>query len=183
MPRINPLSPEHAEGKTKTLYDTVHRQLGAVPNIFQTLGQAPAVLDAYLSQVSALAGGTLSPALREQIALVTASINACDYCASAHTALGKMAGLDEPELALNLQGNSVNPKTEIALVFAERIVQSRGAINDAELEAVRAAGYSDEEIIEIIAHVGLNIFTNYFNHIAETDIDFPLVATLKENAG
>jgi len=181
MTRINRLAPEHAEGKTKTLYENVHKQLGTVPNLFQTLGQSSAVLEFYLNQVSALAGGVLKPAVREKIALVTASANACDYCASAHTVLGKMAGIDEAELAQNLLGRSEDPKTERALVFAKRIVQTRGKISDAELSALRSEGYTDAEIVEIIAHVGLNIFTNYFNHIAETEIDFPLVTTSNLN--
>lgn len=179
MARISTLPVGEAEGKTKSLYEAVQRQLGIVPNIFLTLGQAPAVLEAYLGQVSALAGGALSPDLREQIAVATAALNACDYCASAHTLLGKKAGVSEAELTANLALHSDNPHTQAVLTFVKAIVTQRGHIADSDLHAIRAANYSEEEIVEIIAHVGMNMFTNYFNHIAQTDIDFPLVETQK----
>lgn len=177
MIRILPIDPEHATGKAKTLLDGVKQQMGAAPNIFRTLAQAPAALDAYLKQSSALAAGSLNAQLREQIALVTAGKNQCDYCASAHTALGSGAGVNQAELADNLRGRSGNTATQAALTFAAQIVKKQGQVSDSDLAAVRQAGFSDGDIVEIIAVTCMNIFTNYFNHIAGTEIDFPVIST------
>lgn len=177
MARINPIDPEQADEKARALLDVVKRQLGLVPNIFKTLAQSPAVLDGYLEQTAALAAGDLDVKLREQIALVAAGRNQCDYCASAHTALGKGAGVDESELANNLRGQSSDATTQAALNFVAAVVENRGRVSDSELAAVRQAGFSDGQIVEIIAVTCMNIFTNYFNHIAATEVDFPLVTT------
>ncbi|HEY4037700.1 MAG TPA: carboxymuconolactone decarboxylase family protein, partial [Burkholderiaceae bacterium] len=115
--------------------------------------------------------------LREQIALVTAGANQCDYCASAHTLMGKGAGVEAKEATANLQGQSSNAKTQAALTFAKTIIDQKGRVTANQLQAVRTAGFGEAEIVEIIAHVSMNIFTNYFNHIAETVIDFPVVST------
>lgn len=177
MARIQPIQPEQASDAARTLLDAVKRQLGLVPNIFKTLAQSPSTLDAYLKQMSALASGDLDPTLREQIALVAAGKNQCDYCASAHTLLGKGAGIEESELADNLKAQSNDAATQVALSFAATIVDKRGRVTDGELTAVRQAGFSDGQIVEIIAVTCMNIFTNYFNHIADTEVDFPLVST------
>ena len=113
--------------------------------------------------------------MREQIALVTAGLNGCDYCASAHTLIGKGAGLSPDELAANLRGRSSDAQTQAALDFATAIVEQRGQISDAQLEAVLAAGYPPGEVVEIVAHVSINLFTNYFNLVAGTLVDFPRV--------
>lgn len=177
MARINPIELEQAGDKGRALLGAVKRQLGLVPNIFKTLAQSPAVLDAYMKQTAALASGDLDAKLREQIALVVAGKNQCDYCASAHTLLGKGAGVEESELASNLKGQSSDTTTQAALTFAAAIVEKRGRITDGELAAVREAGFSDGQIVEIIAVTCMNIFTNYFNHIAGTEVDFPLIST------
>lgn len=175
MQRIPALNPAAAPAAAQPLLEAVGKKLGMVPNLFKTFAHSPAVLQYYLAGSEALAGGVLSAALREQIALVTAGANECDYCASAHTLLGKGAGVAATELAGNLRGSSGNPKTQAALDFAKAIVAARGRVSDAQLLAVRNAGYGDAEVVEIVAVVAANIFTNYFNHIAETTIDFPVV--------
>ena len=177
MARIQPIEPSQTEGKTKNLLKAVEKQLGAVPNIFRGFAHSPAALEFYLAQSRALAGGVLDPKLREQIAVTLAGTNRCNYCASAHTLLGKQAGVAESELTDNLHGRAGDARTQAALQFAQTIVTRRGHIADADLAAVREAGFSEAEIVEIIAHVGMNLFTNYFNHIADTDVDFPLVDT------
>ncbi|MHC4416387.1 MAG: carboxymuconolactone decarboxylase family protein [Planctomycetota bacterium] len=175
MPRLNPLPPDQIQGKTKTLLDGVQQKLGTTPNIFRTLAHSPAALEAYLSLGRALSGASLSALLRERIALVVANANGCQYCVSAHTAIGKRLGLDAVDLTASLEGTSSDPKVAPALRFARSIVTKRGWVDDAEVQDVRDAGYSDGEIAEIIATVAQNIFSNYFNHIAQTEIDFPKV--------
>lgn len=175
MQRIPALATAAAPAASQPLLEAVGKKLGMVPNLFKTFAHSPAVLKYYLHGSEALGGGVLSAALREQIALVTAGENECDYCASAHTLMGKGAGLAAAEMAHNLRGRSDDAKTQAALNFAAAIVSERGRISDAQLSAVRAAGYGDAEVVEIVANVVANIFTNYFNHIAGTVIDFPVV--------
>jgi len=175
MPRINPIDPSQATGKTKTLLGNVEKSMGRVPNLLRTLAQSPAGLGAYLGFSEALSGSKISAQLRQQISLAVSAVNSCQYCASAHTAVGKMIGLDAEELAQNLQVHASDPKVEAALLFARSVVLKRGWVEDNELQQVRAAGYTEGELVEIIATIGFTIFTNYFNHIAETEIDFPVV--------
>ena len=177
MARINAINPEQATGKAQELLTAVKGQMGGVPNIFSTLAQSPASLEAFLNFNGALSQGTLTPALREQIALTVAGKNQCDYCASAHTLLGKGAGVAEEELQQNLAGSSADEKTRAALSFVSAVVENRGGVSDEQVDSVRAAGFNDDEIIEIVAHIAINTFTNYFNRVAQTEIDFPVVNT------
>ncbi len=175
MPRINPIDPSQAEGKAKTLLDAVQKKYGMVPNLMKTMANSPAVLESYMNFSQTIGGGSFSPALREQIAVAIAGVNGCDYCASAHTAAGKGAGVAAEELQANLRGFSGEPKVEAALTFAKAVVTKRGWVADEDVENFRTAGYGDGELAEVIALVALNTFSNYFNHVAETEIDFPLV--------
>lgn len=175
MPRIQPIDPTNAQGQAKTLLDAVQKKLGITPNMMRTMAHSPAVLQSYLQFGETLGAGSLSAKLREQLATAIAGANRCGYCASAHTAIGQMLKVDKAELERNLNGESSDAKTQAALTFARSIVNKRGWISDAEFKAVRDAGYSDAEVSEIIAAVALNTFTNYFNHIAKTEIDFPVV--------
>jgi len=175
MQRIPALATTASPTASQPLLAAVQKKLGMVPNLFKTLAHSPAALQYYLAGSEALGGSVLPAALREQLALVTAGENECDYCASAHTLMGKGAGLDSTEMAANLRGRSASAKTQAALDFAAAVVSERGRVTDAQLQAVRAAGYGEAEVVEIVAVVAANIFTNYFNHIAGTVIDFPVV--------
>ena len=177
MPRIQPVDHAAATGDAKVLLDGVQSALGIVPNIFATLVHSPKVLEGFLALNTALGQGVLPAALREQIALTIAGANGCDYCASAHTAIGKGAGLDAEELSSSLQGESADAKTQAALSFVKKAVMVRGWVDNDDVQALRDAGYSDGEVVEIVAHIGINLLTNYFNHIVGTDIDFPVVRT------
>jgi AhpD family alkylhydroperoxidase len=165
MPRLNPIDPAKAEGKAKTLLDGVHKALGMTPNLPRTLGR-----------------GRLGAKLREAIALTVAGANACEYCASAHTAIGKRLGVDAAELARNLEGRSGDPTADAALRFARAIVVKQGWVSDEDLREVREAGYGDGEIAEIVANVALHIFANYFDHVARPEVDFPRVAVARRAA-
>jgi len=175
MTRIQAIDYEQSTGKARELLDAVKAKLGITPNMMKTMAQSPAVLEAYLNFSGALGGGKLSARLREQIALISAEVNGCGYCASAHTAIGKMVGLDEDAILAARNGNATDAKNDAALKFARAVIVNRGEVSDAGLQAVKDAGFSDGEVGEIVANVALNIFTNYFNEIAKTDIDFPEV--------
>ncbi|WP_108788991.1 carboxymuconolactone decarboxylase family protein [Erythrobacter sp. Alg231-14] len=175
MARIAPLTIETAESKAAELLGNVKASLGMVPNIFGTMANSSALLEGYLGLSGALGSASLSAQLNEQIALTVAGANTCDYCASAHTTLGKMAGVSDEEMARNLGGLSEDPRTQHALNFAREIVAERGRVNGATLDNLREAGFADQQILEIFGQVMANIFTNYFNHLADTEIDFPVV--------
>jgi uncharacterized peroxidase-related enzyme len=175
MQRIQKIDAAAAPQKTKDLLQAVKAQMGVVPALLQTMAHAPAALAGYLGLASALGDGALHSALREQIAVAVAGANGCDYCASAHTMLGEKRGLSKDELARNLAGSATDPQADAALSFVGKIVSTRGRLADADLAAIRDAGFTEEEIVEIIAHTSMNIFTNYFNHIAATEVDFPRV--------
>jgi uncharacterized peroxidase-related enzyme len=175
MSRLPMIDPGLAVGATKDLLDKTLAQLGRVPNLYRTMANAPAALDGYLSFRAALVRGALSDFLREQLALLIAEENNCEYCVSAHTFRGQKIGLSRDELAANRRAEAADPKTAAALQFARHVTRARGAVSDAELATVRAAGWSDSEIAEIVAHVALNTFSNYFNHVAMPVLDFPRV--------
>jgi uncharacterized peroxidase-related enzyme len=175
MPRFNAVDSDTATGRTKQLLDQVQRALGFVPNMMRTMAVSPAVLGGYLGLSGALAGGALTPRVREQIALAVGEANGCQYCVSAHTAIGTRLGLPASEIEASRDGASSDPKVEAALAFARALVGQRGDISDADVARVREAGWSDPEVAEIVAHVALNVFTNYFNLTADTEVDFPRV--------
>ena len=165
-----------APAASQPLLELVRRQLGVVPNLFRLAGRNPAALEGYLGLSNALAKGALTLATRERIALAVAQVNGCDYCLSAHTYLAKnLAKLDEAEIAANRSGGSNDAKADAAVRFAATVARRRGHVSDADLAAVKGAGYDDAQIIEIVLHVALNTWTNYVNLVAETDIDFPVV--------
>lgn len=175
MNRIQPIDPSAATGKARELLEAVKGKLGMVPNMMRAMAQAPSVLEAYLNFSSALNKGTLAPSVREAIALAVGQANRCQYCVSAHTVLGAKAGLSETAATAARSGESTDPKTSAALRLALEINNKRGLVSDADLAAARSGGLNDGEIAEIVAAVSLNIFTNYFNHVADPQIDFPTV--------
>ena len=178
MARIQPVKKENADSTTAELLRSVEKKMGKVPNIVATMANSPAVAKAYLGFSQSLSGGSLAARLREQIALAVGQTNNCDYCVAAHTALGKGAGLTEAETLDARRIDAKDNKERAALEFARKIVDERGWVSDDDLQQVRQAGYNDGEIAEIVANVALNVFTNYFNHVAGTDVDFPAVAEL-----
>jgi uncharacterized peroxidase-related enzyme len=179
MSRLKAIDPSTATGKAKELLDAVKGKLGIVTNMTKVMATSPVVLESYLSFSGALSGGLLDPKTREKLALLTAQENLCDYCLSAHTAIGRMVGLNHEDFVASRQGNGRNLKTTAALTFAKQVLETKGQVSEDDLTVVRNAGFSDGEIAEIIAHVALNVFTNYFNIAADVDIDFPTVSHSK----
>lgn len=175
MARIAVIDPKHATGETRQLLDAVQGALGGVPNFIRVLANSPAALGAFLGLHGIAGAGALEPRTRERIALAVAEQNACQYCVSAHTAIGRKAGLDNAEMLANRAGRSADAKAEAALAFARALVENTGQVSRAEFDAVRAAGHSDAEIVEIITHVALNIFTNILGKATQVEIDFPRV--------
>lgn len=182
MSRLNVVDPKEAQGRQKELLDAVQNKLGMTPNLVKVFANSPAVLQGYLGLNEGLGEGTLDVQLTEKIALAVSETNGCDYCAAAHTAIGKMVGLSQEQILDARQGGSSDAREDAAIRFANSVTESRGWVSDEDLDSVRSAGFDDEEITEIVAHVVLSIFRNYFNHIAQTPVDFPAADPLPASA-
>lgn len=175
-----PATIDAAPAASQPLLEAVKKQLGVVPNLFRLVSTSPTALEGYLGLSGALAKGALPAQTRERIALAVAEINGCDYCLSAHSYLGKnLARLDDAEIAANRAGASNDPKADAAVRFAAKVARERGHVGEDDLRAVKLAGYSDAQVIEMVLHVALNTWTNYINEVAKTDIDFPVVSARK----
>ncbi|MGP0067114.1 MAG: carboxymuconolactone decarboxylase family protein [Isosphaeraceae bacterium] len=182
MSRLNQIAPETATGRTKELLDAVKGKLGLVPNMTRAMANAPAVLEGYLEFSGALGKGKLPARSREQLALAIGQANGCDYCVSAHSAIGKMVGLTAEQVRDSRLGTAVDSKDGVLIRFARKVLESRGQVSDDDIRQVRDAGFDDGAIAEVVAHVALNVFTNYFNSVAHTDIDFPKAETLRASS-
>lgn len=176
MPRISAISREQASAPVAATFDAVKGKIGMVPNLFATLANAPVVLNAYLALSETLSGGRLTAAQREVVALAIGQANQCQYCLSAHVMIGKSVGLSDAAIAAARRGTAEDAQTAAIAALAVKIVAQRGVVSDADLAAARAAGVDDGLVVEIVAHVALNTLTNYTNHIAATQVDFPVVA-------
>jgi uncharacterized peroxidase-related enzyme len=181
MSRIpTPPTIDAAPEASRALLEAVKKQLGVVPNLFRMVANSPAALEGYVGLLGALGRGALPTATHERIALAVAEFNACDYCLSAHTYLGRnVAKLDEAEMTANRGGTSNDAKADAAVRFARKVLQQRGHVSNEDLRSIRNAGYSDAQIVEIVLHVALNTWTNYVNSVANTAIDFPAVTARK----
>lgn len=166
----------HPEPHAAQALAGIEKAVGMLPNIHRIMSHSPEVLDAYLAFSGALGKGTLSGQDREQIALAVAGYDRCEYCASAHTLLAKKAGVSAEEAAHNLRGRSDVPRTEQLITFCLSVLKNKGFVSDDELKAMLGVGFTERQIIEIVAVISINMFTNYFNHVAGTDLDFPKVA-------
>lgn len=179
MSRLPKIDPKTAEGKTKELLDAAKANMGRVPNILKGMANSPTALEAYMELSRVIKGGTFSPAFRECLALAIAEQNDCEYCLAAHTAIGKMAGLTPEQMEACRRGHADDPRTAAAITFSKRVLETNGFVTEADMSAARGAGFSDGEIAEMVAVIALNIYTNLFNHVADTEIDFPAVAKLE----
>jgi len=179
MSNIAAVTESTATPEQQEILTATKKALGIVPNLVSTLAQSPAAANAYLAFSGALSKGSLSAKSRELIALAVGEANSCDYCVSAHTYIGTHAGLTEEEVLDARRGTSSDPKRKAALSFIKKLVSERGHVSAEDIEALRTQGFSESDIVEIVANTALNIFTNYFNHVAATEIDFPIAAKLE----
>lgn len=175
MSRIPLRCADDAPGASQPLLTRIHAAFGATPAMFRAVANAPAALQSMWGSFGALGGGRIPARLGEQIAVAVADRNACRYCLAAHTVLGRQAGASAEEMAAAQRGESADARTAAALGFALRLVEARGQVDAAEVQALRDAGFSDEQVVEIVAHVALNLFTNYVNLAFDVPVDFPAV--------
>jgi uncharacterized peroxidase-related enzyme len=179
MSRLPLVSPDSADAEQADLLAEVQRQLDRVPNLYAAMANSPATLRGYLTLRDALTRGKLSARVREQLALLVAEENGCDYCTAAHTMRAERMGFTEQAIADTRAARAEDPHADAILRLARDVLRSRGRIDDAALAAARARGVSDAELSEIVGHVALNVLSNYFNHVAEPELDFPPAAPTK----
>jgi len=179
MPRLHAVEPATADPKAQPVLENLQKSLGKVPNLFRTVSASPAALDGLVQLRGALARGHLRLPVREAIAIALAEEHGCDYCLSAHVASAGRAGLSDDSIDEIRAGRSSDPKMNAAVAFALAVARNRGNVSDADLERVREAGYNDADIVELVANVTANVFTNYMNNVARTEIDSPVVRTRK----
>jgi len=175
MTRISPTTIENAPESTKSSLEAIKAGVGMVPNLLGTLGKSPAAINSYLNQKAAIKTGSLGDQVGESLAIAIASFSGCKYCASAHNAIGKNAGLSDEERVLNRRGESGDPKVQAAINLSRSIVETRGWSSDEAFESAKAGGLSEAEILEVLTITMFNLYTNYTNHFIETVIDFPEV--------
>lgn len=176
MARIKVIDPAQAMGKSKELLDALQKSLKSVPNLAKALANSPAALKAWIEFSGALSKGSLSAKLEQEIAVAVAQKNGCEYCLSAHTAIGRLVGLTDQQILDSRQGQGTSSKDTAALTFVRELLDRRGQVSAGSVQILRDEGFTDGDIAEIIANVALNIFTNYFNIALDVDLDFPRVA-------
>lgn len=176
MPRITPVTAATATAAATEQLATTAKMFGSTPNMFATAANSPATLAAMNAFFAALGAGSLGGKVSEQVAVAIAQVNGCEYCLSAHTAIGGMHGVSTANLSAARSGHSDDPKAQAAISLALEIMRTKGHVPDAALSTARNAGLSDGEIVEVVGHVALNTFTNYLNSLAGTEIDFPVVS-------
>jgi len=178
MPRLNVVAPEQATGQTKELYEAIKHAVGGVPNIYQGVGNSAAALDGVLHLGAVLGKGHLAAAEIEAVKLAVSEAYGCTYCLAVHTLLGKKAGLTDEQTIGIRRGTPQQPKLAALVEFVNTAIQPKGRISDDDLRAVKAAGYSDAQVTEALLAIGQTVFTNLFNRVHQTPLDFPAAPSL-----
>lgn len=178
MSRIHPLQKEMAPGNIKPVFEQMEKNMGMVPNIFLNMANSAEALQGYLKLSELSEKTSLSKSLREQIALVIAESNHCHYCLSAHSVLAKTAGLIDQEIMNARKGQAKNAKDQAILAFVKSVIEKRGNVSDKEIQSLKSQGVSDKELCEIMLVLALNTYTNYFNKVMNTEVDFPAAPKL-----
>ncbi|HEX7987978.1 MAG TPA: carboxymuconolactone decarboxylase family protein [Duganella sp.] len=175
MSRIAIIDNSNANAEQQALLDAIQGQLGMVPNFLKVFANSPVALRAFLGLHGVAGAGSLDLQTRERIALALAQQNACEYCVSAHTAIGRKSGLTGDEIGAARNGGSEDAKAAIAVKFATSLMEKKGEVSAVEFGQLRNAGFSDSDIVEIITHVGMNFLTNILGKASQVEIDFPRV--------
>lgn len=171
--RVTPISPEQAKPEVKEIYKGIQQKMGALPNIFKNMGNSLSTLEGYLGLSKGVEHSSLSPKLKEQIALAVGQANDCHYCLAAHNLGAKKAGVSDQDILLARKGDSQDPKTKAILKFVKLVIEKKAHVTDQDVQTLKAAGVSDQELVEIVMVITINLFTNYFNIITNTVLDFP----------
>ena len=174
MPRISVPTPEEVPTDSKPTLDVFTKNIGFTPNMLATFALSPIAFNAWATLRRAL-GKSFDVKTRESISLAVSEVNGCDYCLGAHSHGAAQARMSADEIILARKGHASDPKRDAAVQFARKVIETRGHVGDADLKAVRDAGYTDANIIEIVALVAMYSLTNFFNNVFDPEKDFPAV--------
>lgn len=175
MPRISPVDPSLASDEQRPLFDSIEKKMGRLPNVLKTLGHSPAALDAYIKLSAVQDASSFSAKERELLALAISAENDCQYCVSAHSAIASQMRVSPEAAAQAMSGQAEDPKLQAAITLAKALTANRGWVDDDALASVKSAGLSDQSIMDVVLAVTVNTLTNYANHLADTEVDFPVV--------
>jgi uncharacterized peroxidase-related enzyme len=175
MSRIAPVNPTDAAGRARDVLDFVDSAFGRIPNSVRVLAKSPVALAGWWSFQDVLGTGTLPRSVHEQLAVLTANTNGCEYCLSGHTAAARAAGVSAEDVAAARHAKASDPLAAAALEFAAAVLADRGDVANDTLDTARRAGLDDGDLLEIVAIVAINTFTNYYNRLAQPELDFPPV--------
>ena len=175
MARAAALKSENLPADSKPTLDTITKNIGFTPNMMATFAHSPIAFNAWAALL-----GSLSKALdvktRDSIGLAVSEVNGCSYCLAVHSFTAeRMAKLPADEILLARTGHAIDPKRDAAVQFARKVIETRGKVSDADLKAVRDAGYTDPNVMEIVALVAMYSLTNFFNNVFDPEKDFPAV--------
>lgn len=173
MQRLTSVNPKTATGRTKELLETVQQAFGTVPNTVSVIANSPAVLESFLAFSTAMGESQIGSKLHNQIKLNTSENNECEYCTSILSAIAPSAGLSAADIVAGRSGQSEDTRIKSALTFANDVLETRGRVSNSQLASIRAAGFNDAEIVEVVASVVLGCFTNFLNNVADTELDVP----------
>jgi len=174
MPRTQALKPEQVPADSKPTLDTFTKMLGFTPNMLATFAQSPIAFNAWATFRSSL-NKVLDVKTREIISLAVSEVNGCNYCLAVHSYAASMAKLPADEIILARKGHAIDPKKDAADQFARKIIETRGQVGESDLETVRQAGYTDANVMEIVALVAMYSLTNFFNNVFDPEKDYPAV--------
>jgi len=178
MPRLTVIQPGSASEGVEPIFSEIRDKFGNVFNIFKGMANSAAGLKAYLAMSTALSEGELDPVDREAIYLAVSERHRCQYCVSAHSVMAEHNGLSGDEIERVRQFASRDSRRRAMLQFVKRVMDTDGFVSEDELAEVKRAGVSDGQIVEAIAYIGLATFSNLFNHVHDTPLDFPAASKL-----
>lgn len=178
MSRLPQIIPGSATSEVQSLFDSIQKKLGMIPNMMRAMANSPGVLEGYLQFSHSISRGSLTSKQRQQIALAVSQDNDCDYCLAAHATIARSVGLTADQIRDSRHSFAVDGKTNALLQFVHKVVAKRGHVDEQDVDGLRELGFTDADIAETVAHVALSVLTNYFNIVAGTDIDFPKAPAL-----
>lgn len=179
MTTLKPLTREQASPSVQPIFDVLKSKVGMVPNLYATIANSANTLPAYLAFDEALGKGVFTAKERQAIFLVVSQVNGCDYCQAAHTAIGKMNGFTEEETVQLRSANIADKKLNALTILAAEITGKHGKPSQQSLDNFAGAGYGNDALVELVAHIGYKTVANYLHNIAHFPIDFPLAQKLE----
>jgi uncharacterized peroxidase-related enzyme len=175
MPRISAIDPQQAQGEAQDFLAAIQGKFNATPNFFRTIAHAPAMGRAFAAFNAALTGTRLSTEQRELIALTQAGFHGCPYCSAYHVYAAGKAGVSKAQAMAWLQGAASVPSDQALARFVRAVLAQRGRLSDADLQSFAQAGFDEGHMVEVMAVISANVFTNFINLAAQTEVDFPAV--------